>query len=65
MKQGLKLLFHAVCELQRHLWRRQVCLAWMASVCFETNGKSLSNDDFGLKFFKLLSMKGIKIANII
>lgn len=66
MKQGLKLLFHAVCELQRSLWRRQVnnCLAWMASLCFETNGRSLSNDDFELKFFKLPSMKGIKIARI-
>lgn len=66
MKQDLKLLFHAVCELQRSLWKRQVinCLAWMASLCFETNGKSLANDDFELKFFKLPSMKGTKIASI-
>lgn len=65
MKQGLK-LFHAVCELQRSLWKRQVnnCLAWMASLCFETNRRSLSNDDFVLKFFKLSSMKGIKIVSI-
>lgn len=65
MKQGLK-LFPAVCELQRSLWERQVnnCLAWMTSLCFETNGRSLSNDDFELKFFKLSSMKGIKIVSI-
>lgn len=66
MKQGLKFLFHAVCDLQRNLWKRQVinCLAWMASLCFKTNGKSLANDDSELKFFKLPSMKGIKIASI-
>lgn len=66
MKQGLKLLFHAVCELQGTLWRREInnCLAWMASLCFETNKKSLLNDDFELKFFRLPSMKGIKIACI-
>lgn len=36
----------------------------MTSLCFETNGKSLSNDEFELKFFKLSSMKGIKIFSI-